>query len=80
MATRRAKMREGTCRKTRNGQKYCKIRGRVRFVKSGSRRRSVGSVGGTRRRRTGTRGKTCARFKRVRARVGGTVRRCAKFK
>ena len=29
----KGKMKEGTCRTTKKGQKYCKRGGRVRFVK-----------------------------------------------
>ena len=39
-------MRNGECGITKNGQKYCKINGRVRFVKSGTtkRKKRVGNA------------------------------------
>lgn len=69
-----AKMRNGECRVTRNGQRYCKRGGRVRFVKGGGRSRSR-SLSGSR----GRKGRTCIRRKRVRMRSGGTSLRCAKY-
>jgi len=68
------KMREGTCRLTKSGQKYCKKGGVVRFVAKTGRRR-VTALAGARRKKRGK----CKRFKRVRVKGGGTVRRCAKF-
>lgn len=71
-----ARMRDNTCKLTKSGQKYCKKNGIVRFVPKTGRRR-VTAVSGTSRRK---RGGKCKRFKRVQAKGGGTVRRCAKFK
>lgn len=85
MAKRKRKPRKGTkmrmneCRVTAAGMEYCKFPEGVRFT---------GSVGGLSgggrakrtRRRSGTKGKHCQRFKRVPMRgKTGTVRRCAKF-
>lgn len=69
-------MREGTCRVTKTGQKYCKKHGKVKFVKKGGRSRTLS---GSRKKR-GTKGKKCIRRQRVRARSGGTVLRCKKYK
>lgn len=75
---RRGKMREGECRLTKSGQKYCKEDGQVRFVAGGGRSRR--GLSGSRRSKSGTRGKTCKRFKRVPMKgTTGKVRRCAKF-
>lgn len=69
----RAKMKMGECRLTKNGQRYCKTRKGVRFVKGRGRNLS-GS------RRTG-RGRKCKRFKRVHVKgTRGTQRRCAAYK
>lgn len=77
------KMQPGECRKTKNDQPYCMdSKGQVRFKKK------TGRLGGatsnrrsTSRRKSGTKGKTCVRYKRVS--VKGTrakQRRCAQFK
>ena len=74
------KMRPGECRTTKAGMEYCKFPEGVRFT---------GQVGGLdggskskrKRKRSGTKGKSCQRFKRVHMKgKTGTVRRCAKFK
>lgn len=72
-----AKMREGSCRTTKSGQKYCKTDGQVRFVPKTGRRRvtALASPGRKSRKRRGK----CKRFKRVRSATGKLVRRCAKF-
>ncbi len=71
------KMRVGECRTTKNGQKYCKYKKGVRFVKGGS-RRSSNLSGGTKRK--GKKGKHCVRYKRVTVKgTRGKQRRCAKF-
>lgn len=63
-------MREGTCRTTRKGQRYCKIPGvGVRFVAAGV--SGVGKMAGD----LSGRVRKCVRFKQTRA-----GRRCAKFR
>lgn len=74
------KMRMNECRVTASGMEYCKFPEGVRFT---------GQVGGVvaavgspnpRRRGSGTKGKSCQRFKRVPMKgKTGTVRRCAQF-
>ena len=78
------KMRQGECRTTKSGMEYCKFAEGVRFTASVGGVSGGGISGGGRakrkRKRSGTKGKTCQRFKRVQMKgKPGTVRRCAKF-